>query len=385
MPLSRHRAIGSLGRSATVLLALLAMALTACAPNRMPPGPGPTEPRLELADSPMRVVAHDGALLPLRRWLPDGPEHNAPKAVILALHGFNDYSKAFETPGRWWASQGFAVYAYDQRGFGETEHPGLWAGTETLVEDVRTTSLLLQAAHPESPFFLLGESMGGAVALAALTRPGAPPVSGVVLSAPAVWARGTMPIHQRVALWLAERVMPGARFSGSGLKIQASDNIEMLRGLGRDPLVIKRTRVDAMGGLTDLMSEALAAGPALETPALVLYGDKDEIVPEVPTLAFWNSLPGVAAGQQRPVLYGEGWHMLLRDLQAKTVWADIVRWIDDRQAPLPSGADRVALGLLDQDRPDQLPPDSDLDKVASDVAGDMAGGATVDRVSEVAD
>ena len=40
--------------------------------------------------------ADDGTRLPLRSWLPDGP----PKAVILALHGFNDYSNAFDDAGR---------------------------------------------------------------------------------------------------------------------------------------------------------------------------------------------------------------------------------------------------------------------------------------------
>ena len=35
----------------------------------------------------------DGAALPLRRWKP-ALKFKAPKAVIIALHGFNDYSKA---------------------------------------------------------------------------------------------------------------------------------------------------------------------------------------------------------------------------------------------------------------------------------------------------
>ncbi len=366
MPRSRR-----LRLRAALLPALLAAGLAACAPNRMPPGPGPTSPRLE----PERLVAHDGAALPLRSWLPDGLHRDKPKAVILALHGFNDYSKAFEAPGNWWAARGFAVYAYDQRGFGETEHHGLWAGTETLVEDVRTASALLRARHPDTALILLGESMGGAVAIAALTGPAAPRVTGVVLSAPAVWARSTMPIHQRIALWLAERVMPGARFSGGGLKIQASDNIEMLRALGRDPLVIKRTRVDAMGGLTDLMSAALAAGPALQTPALLLYGERDEVVPEEPTFAFWRSLPHRAGRRQRPALYGEGWHMLLRDLQAETVMADVAFWIGDRQAPLPSGADLAAQSALarhETEREAGKAAANDSDRVTADLTPEAA-------------
>jgi acylglycerol lipase len=48
------------------------------------------------------LIGADGARLPLRRWLPRG----AVKAVILALHGFNDYSNAFAMPAALWAKSG---------------------------------------------------------------------------------------------------------------------------------------------------------------------------------------------------------------------------------------------------------------------------------------
>ena len=73
-------------------------------------------------------------MLPLRKWLPDG----AVKAVILALHGFNDYSDAFEGPGEVWANRGIATYAFDQRGFGAAPGHGLWAGAEQLAGDAIT-------------------------------------------------------------------------------------------------------------------------------------------------------------------------------------------------------------------------------------------------------
>ena len=75
------------------------------------------------------LYAADGQVLPLRKWLPDG----AVKAVILALHGFNDYSNAFEGPGEVWAHRGIATYAYDQRGFGGAPGRGLWPGRAALA------------------------------------------------------------------------------------------------------------------------------------------------------------------------------------------------------------------------------------------------------------
>ena len=41
--------------------------------------------------------------------------------------------------------------------------------------------------------------------------------------------------------------------------------------------------------------------------------------------------------------------MLLRDLQARTVWVDIAAWITDPGAPLPSGADERAATILAKD------------------------------------
>jgi alpha-beta hydrolase superfamily lysophospholipase len=266
--------------------------------------------------------------------------------VVLALHGFNDYSHAFAESGPALAANGLTVYAYDQRGFGEAPHRGLWAGSEVLTGDLATAAGLLRRRHPGLPLYLLGESMGGAVVLAALAGPNPPEAEGIILVAPAVWARSTMPFHQRAALWLGARLFPWARFSGRGLGIQASDNMEMLRALGRDPLFIKETRVDAVYGLVNLMDSALAAAPVIEARTLLLYGEKDEVVPAAPTFAFWQGLPRRGVGGQRFALYENGWHMLLRDLQAQVVIDDIAAWTRDPAAALPSEAEAYAAAAL---------------------------------------
>ncbi len=321
---------------AWLLAIMLILTSTACAPRLAPPGPGPTAPRL----AQDRLITADGLELPLRAWL---PEESPPKAVILALHGFNFYSRIFEEPGPYWAKRGIATYAYDQRGFGAGPNPGMWAGADALIADVGAAVLSLRARHPGAPVYLLGDSMGGAVAIAALGGPEPPPVDGVILVAPAVWARTTMPLPYRVVLWIGAHTVPWHRVTGRGLKIQASDNIEMLIALGRDPLNLKETRIDAIHGLVNLMDLALARAPNLTLPTFLMYGAKDEVVPEDPTLELWRRLPEAPGARQRRALYADGWHLLLRDLQAEVVLGDIVHWIEDPGAPLPSGAEDRAL------------------------------------------
>ncbi|WP_155992495.1 alpha/beta hydrolase [Fodinicurvata fenggangensis] len=313
--------------SSVFLIAVVAMLLTACAPRNAPPGPGDTEPEIMIGaeETHGTLITQDGLELPLRAWLPEGDKR--PTAVILAVHGFNDYSHAFAEAGQSFAEQGIAVYAYDQRGFGEAPHRGLWPGKAVLAEDLRTAANLLRQKYPGIPLHVLGESMGGAVTVVAATTESGLPVDSLVLSAPAVWARSTQPWYQRVALWAAVRTVPWFKPSGEGLQRQASDNIEMLRELGRDPLVLKNSRVDAIYGLVNLMDAALAAGPELKTPTLVLYGKKDEIVPRKPVDRFWEALPNNEG--HRYALYEDGWHLLLRDLQADVVISDIAAWVEE--------------------------------------------------------
>jgi len=325
-----------------LLLIPLLLLPAACAPRLVDPGPAVGDPALYAS----HFWTRDGIALAYRSWLPDG----APKAVIVALHGFNDYSAFFDAPATYLKARGIAGYALDQRGFGANGFRGRWFATERYRMDARDFSRAVADRYPGVPVYLLGESMGGAVAMTVVAGHDTPWIRGVILSAPAVWSRGTMPWYQRATLWLAAHTVPALPLSGRGLKITPSDNIEMLIQLGRDPLVIKGTRVDAINGLVDLMDEAMTAAAGLDGRTLILYGGRDEIIRSGPTQAMFARLPKAGAASRRLAVYPEGYHMLLRDLQAETVWRDIAHWLGDPDKPLPSGADIDAAARLTADR-----------------------------------
>jgi acylglycerol lipase len=273
---------------------------------------------------------------PRHEWLPE----TEPDAVVLALHGFNDYSNAFDEFGRFAAARGIAVIAIDQSGFGARPDAGYWAGINALSKDVRTELDRLAGRYPDVPLYLLGESMGSAVAIAAMTGPDPPEVDGIILSAPAVWGGDQMSPLYRATLWLAVQVVPNLKLTGQGLDIQASDNIEMLQALGADPLVLKGTRVRSIAGLVRLMDLGLARADELQGPLLILRGARDEIIPPDAVVAM---LDRVTASPCSEIFYAEGWHLLLRDLQREVVWQDVIAWIQGERPPSlldrPCGAD----------------------------------------------
>ena len=197
------------------------------------------------------------------------------------------------------------------------------------MADLHEAVARLHRIYGDRPLYVLGESMGGAVAILAAADHRPLDVDGLILTAPAVWGGRHMNAFYRLTLWLTSTIAPGWTLRPRGLDIWPSDNIEMLRAYSADPLVIKVTRTDAIAGLVDLMDKALAAAPELDQEILLLAGDKDQIVP---TGAIDDFASRLDPTNMTSIRYPDGFHMLLRDLQRANVYADIDAWIDRDKA-----------------------------------------------------
>ncbi len=305
--------------------------LAACSPRWQEIGPPVDAPRF----TEKNFHTADGTDLPMTTWLPwDRPI----EASIIGLHGFNDYKRAFDAPGKAMARRGFILYAFDQRGFGGSPQRGLWSSTEQMVTDLAEAAKLAKIAHPDKPVYLLGESMGAAVILAAVTRHLDMPIDGIILAAPAIWGWQTQPGINRWIFDFAMKTMPRVTVQPNGIYREASNNHYMLRQMGRDPNIIKATRVDTAYGLVELMTEAYDAGGKLTASPrwLIMFGGREDILTTDSVSGFLGELPKLPLKDGRVVFYPKAHHMMLRDLGAQVLYDDIVAWIRHPDQRLPS-------------------------------------------------
>jgi alpha-beta hydrolase superfamily lysophospholipase len=333
---------------------LLAALLAACAPTLQQAGrPDSTfaGPHLE-GD---RFVSFDGARLGLTGWdAKDGLVGGEPKAVVVGVHGMNDYANAFHLAAAYWATQGITTYAYDQRGFGRSPGRGLWAPDDLKIEDLRTIVALVRRRYPRAVIAVAGESLGGAVAIEAFASTAPPAADRLILLAPAVWGWSTQPPPDTALLWLAAHVAPGAVISPPDWltrKITPTDNRAELIAMSEDPLMIWGARFDTLYGLVDTMERAWREVGHIHAPTLYLYGAHDEIIPRSATRGAVARL----APSERTAYYKAGHHLLLRDNQALNVWRDVAAFIADPTAPLPSGAPPITPAALKERWPPARP------------------------------
>ena len=321
----------AMNRRAFLLSATAPVVLAACAPTVQTagvPGMDFIGPRFDGED----FVSFDGARLGLTRWLPDGP----PRAVVVALHGMNDYANAFHFAAPVWVRAGIATYAFDQRGFGRSPGRGVWGGEALMTLDLRTCVEVVRRLHPDLPVTVVGESMGGAVAISAFASQQPPNAHRLALLAPAVWGWSSQPLPYKTALWFTahlagEKVIRPPRWVTD--RVRPSDNLDELIAMGRDPLMIWGARNDTLFGLVDLMESAWAGVGRLQVPTGYFYGANDEIIPSEPSFEAARRLKP----SDRSAYYAEGWHLLIRDRQRERVIADVQSFILDPGTPFPSG------------------------------------------------
>lgn len=295
-----------------VAACVAALSLSACVSFPDAP-PAQFTPRME-ADG---VRSIDGAVLAMQSW-----EAETPRAVIIALHGMNDYAHMYSGPADYWAAQGITTYALDQRGFGRSPEFGRWVGEDTMIADLRAAITAARDKHPGLPVMVVGHSMGAGVILAGEAE--APlGADGLILAAPGVWGGRALPIPYRISANVAATFAPGKTLSGERVQRRATDNIEVLREMYADPLVIKETRIDAILGVTRVMGSAYNNADDVRGRILFLMGEKDEIIP----LKAMEKTAMRLSGDVTVRRYPDGWHMLFRDLQAAVVWRDVADWI----------------------------------------------------------
>ena len=326
-----------MNRRRLLSLSASALGLAACAPVIQQaglPGAAFAGPRLE-NDT---FVSFDGVRLGLQRWMP--PDGQEPWAVVIGLHGMNDYSQAFHLAGAWWATQGIATYAYDQRGFGRSPERGVWGGPVLLEEDLRVCAVLARARHPNAILAVVGVSMGGAVALAAMASDRPPAFDRMVLASPAVWGWSHQPLPNKTSLWLLAHVDgPHVLEPPQWLvkHITPTDNREELMRMGRDPQMIWGARIDTTYGVVALMEDGYRSVGKSAVPTAYLYGAHDQIIPRNAAFPAAQHLKKTDIS----AYYPDGYHLLLVDHAAPRVWADIAAFLKDPTAPLPSHPPRI--------------------------------------------
>lgn len=151
------------GVSLALTAAALAAAIAFGGPRVPPPMPGLNDPfrAMALAELPARshFAARDGTRLAYRAYV---PAPGAAAGSVVLVHGSSASSTSMHAMARAFADAGYAVYALDMRGHGDSGAKGQLGYIGQLEDDLED---FVRAIAPAAPSTLVGFSAGGGFAI----------------------------------------------------------------------------------------------------------------------------------------------------------------------------------------------------------------------------
>jgi alpha-beta hydrolase superfamily lysophospholipase len=277
-------------------------------------------------------VASDGAQVPYRLW-----QARHPRALLLLLHGACDYSGAFDEIAPRLARRGFTSLAYDQRGFGATQSRGTWPGLDRMVDDVADATAFLRGRSGAAlPVFLIGESMGGAVAVHAAAKFPNLDAAGLVLVAPGALASAVKRMFYHFLARVTRAITGDSEVVFERISGWELSPASAIRLLG-DPLVMRGIKAEQFAGLVNLGYTAVSQAKNVTTPVLTLVAGKDDLLGQSSIRRLHDNL----AGDKTWNLVKDGPHLLLHWKRGDVVLREARHWINNRLMmpnPASSGA-----------------------------------------------
>jgi alpha-beta hydrolase superfamily lysophospholipase len=249
-----------------------------------------------------------------------------PRAIVAIAHGVFEHSGRYARAAERLARAGFAAYALDHRGHGRSDgRRGNIGRMAHLVADLDKLVLLIGHRHPRRAVFLLGHSMGGAIALQYALEQGGT-LAGLILSAPAVDVTGVSSLQVRVAK-LASAITPNL-----GIVTVDSSKISrdpaVVRAYDDDPLVYRgkapfRTIADVITAAQRFSGRA----HELTLPLLVMHGTGDSLVAPAGSRIVYDR---ASCPDKTLKLYDCLYHEVLNEPEKDTVIGDLLDWLVER-------------------------------------------------------
>lgn len=268
------------------------------------------------------AVDYEPKSMPVVGWKNDNP-----RAAIICIHGWGLENRAFTPFGHYMANEGFAVYALDVRGYGAWQ--AVKGDEDTIYDatlgDIGTLASIIDKKYPNIPIFVLGESMGGAVALRAAAKYDGV-IEGVIASVPSAKRYGNFSMSLKTVANALKGGMHKPFDAGTTVSAQATSDGSLLNLWHKDPKGRMKMTPKELINFDKFMRGTIRKCKNIKkTPVLVVQGLADRLVKPKGT---FNLYKEVANPNKVLIVDGAAEHLIFEsENQNSVLLAGVSAWI----------------------------------------------------------
>ncbi|MGF1589675.1 MAG: alpha/beta hydrolase [Pleurocapsa sp.] len=244
------------------------------------------------------------------------------RAVLVIVHGHGGHSGIFTRMVEYLTERDYIIFSFDLRGHGRS--PGQRGYINNWAEyraDLNAFLKLVKTTEPDFPLFLIGQSMGGTIALDYVLRASAQ-LPGLILMSPAL-GLSISPWKLLIGKMLS-RILPHFALN-TGIDISAgSRNPEMIAACAQDRLRHRQGTARLATELLQTIDWINAHAREIKIPILILHGGADTITPLKSSQIFFEHL---TIADKEIHEYPDSYHELHNDLNYQEVLTDMENWL----------------------------------------------------------
>ena len=265
-----------------------------------------------------------------RSWKPEG----SPRAVMILIHGFNAHSGYMVWPAEQLTGQGFACYALDLRGRGESDGERFYVEEfSDYLGDVDKLVNIARSENPGLPVYVLGHSAGGVIATSYVYEH-QDGIAGLVCHSFAFDVG--LPHLVQLALEGVGKLLPHVHVFSLNNADFSRDPAHVER-MNNDPLIHKESQPAETARVMLLAADALKEHMSnFRVPVFIIHGTEDKATRPAGSQYFYDN---AGSTDKTLMLYEGHYHDLLADVDREKVMADILAWLNER---VPAGTAAAA-------------------------------------------
>jgi acylglycerol lipase len=251
------------------------------------------------------------------------PANEQVRASLIIVHGFKDHGTRYNELANRLAQRGFAVHAFDLRGFGSSGGRRVYVESfDEYIEDLTSYVDITRARESGKPVFLLGHGLGGTIALEYVLQK-SPQLAGLIVSGTPL--RSTLSGFKRAMTRAAGTVLPLLAILSVDVE-KVSQDREVVRACKEDPLIAQgngpaRTARELLSAMSHIGEQERE----LRTPLLILHGAADAISSPDGSRDLFER----ASSKDKTLHVYEGmFHDLWREPAREQVMGDLFAWLE---------------------------------------------------------
>lgn len=268
------------------------------------------------------LTTYDGLALFVQGWHPEKPQRGA----VVLVHGYAEHSDRYQHVAAFLTARGYAVHAYDQRGYGRSEgrRAFVWSFDEYISDLHDVVSRVRRAEEADCPLFLLGHSMGGPVCALYCLDHGARP-AGLILSSP------SLRVNEDMAPILRQLAGVVGRLAPTLPTVYLKHNT-----LSRDPAVVAWSEADPLNyhgrirartgqEILRAADHLLKRVEDLTVPLLIFHGTADRLIAVDGSRELYRR---AGSSDKTLKLYEGFYHETMNEPENDEVLTDLADWLD---------------------------------------------------------